>query len=84
MAKINFPKPATDGQLYPDLDAGDLPLADDTVYIYDGVLGVWKITCDPDSELLGEDPIVIETDSYSDDIQTVIFDPNPLPRITKK
>ena len=36
------------------------------------------------SELLGEDPIAIETDSYSDDIQTVIFDPNPLPRITKK
>ena len=45
MAKINFPKPAVDGQLYPDLEAGDPPLSNGTVYVYDANMGVWKITC---------------------------------------
>ena len=82
MAKINFPKPATDGQLYPDLDAGDLPLESGKVYEYDAILGVWKIVCDEELSLNGEDPIIVRKDPYQDHITSIVFDPTNLPKIT--
>lgn len=82
MAKINFPNPAHDGQVYPDLDAGDLPLESGKVYEYDGVLGVWKFMCDEESVLSGADPIIISKDPYQDHITSIAFDPDTLPRIT--
>jgi hypothetical protein len=33
---------------------------------------------------LTEDPIITDQNSYMDNIQTIMFDPNDLPQITKK
>jgi len=40
---VDFPSPAVDGQLYPDTAAGDPPLDNGRVYVFDGAAGIWNL-----------------------------------------
>ena len=40
---VDFPSPAVDGQLYPDTAAGDAPLDNGRVYVFDGAAGIWNL-----------------------------------------
>lgn len=48
---VNFPSPAVDKQLYPDIANGDSPLENGRVYIYDAAAKVWNLHIKPSSSL---------------------------------
>ena len=40
---VQFPSPAADGQVYPDINNGDAALDNGRIYVYDGNKGVWNL-----------------------------------------
>lgn len=47
---IQFPQNPTDGQVYPDYDAGDSPLDNGLVYYWSDSDGAWLVSCDASDE----------------------------------
>jgi len=47
---IQFPQNPTDGQIYPDYDAGDAPLDNGLVYYWSAADGAWQVSCDASDE----------------------------------
>jgi hypothetical protein len=47
---IQFPQNPTDGQVYPDYDAGDAPLDNGLVYYWSDSDGAWLVSCDASDE----------------------------------
>jgi hypothetical protein len=47
---IQFPQNPTDGQVYPDYDAGDAPLENGLVYYWSAADGAWQVSCDASDE----------------------------------
>ena len=47
---IQFPQNPTDGQIYPDYDAGDAPLDNGLVYYWSDADGAWQVSCDASDE----------------------------------
>ncbi len=47
---IQFPQNPSDGQVYPDYDAGDQPLDNGLVYYWSDSDGAWLVSCDASDE----------------------------------